>query len=274
MSELQPDGFHIETHEIGTGPERAVFFHGLMGRGKNFATAAKGLAESHTSLMVDLPNHGESGWTERFDYVEQADLLAAHLAQGFAADAPVNLIGHSMGGKMAMTLAVRHPELISRLVVVDMGPGATLAPDRQKGTDFEHLLGSLKALDLSVVRNRGDANEMLAEAIPSRSVRGFLLQNLKRGADGFEWEPNLDLLLASLSTIGAQPDYGSGSFAGPVLWMGGAKSDYVRDEQLPLMKQLFPRTNRITIKDAGHWVHSEQPAVFLDVLRLFLAHRL
>lgn len=271
MTAPAADAFRIATHTIGTGDERSVFFHGLMGRGKNFSTAAKGLSESHTSLMVDLPNHGDSDWTETFDYAQQADLLAAFLAGSFAADAPVNLIGHSMGGKMAMTLATRHPELISRLVVVDMGPGPSPAPDRSKGTDFTHLLGSLKNLDLSAVNNRGDANEMLADAIPSRTVRGFLLQNLKREGDGFRWEPNLDLLLESLTTIGDQPDYGDGEFDGPVLWMGGARSDYVRDEQLPLMKQLFPRTNRITIKDAGHWVHSEQPAVFLDVLKTFLA---
>ncbi|KAB1643416.1 alpha/beta fold hydrolase [Gulosibacter chungangensis] len=271
MTALDSDAFHIATHTIGSGDERAVFFHGLMGRGKNFSTGAKGLSESHTSLMVDLPNHGESDWTERFDYAEQADLLANKIAGEFAADAPVNLIGHSLGGKMAMTLATRHPDLISRLVVVDMGPGPSPAPDRSKGTDFTHLLSSLQALDLAAVQTRGDANEMLAEAIPSRTVRGFLLQNLKRENGAFRWEPNIDLLLASLETIGAQPEYGEGQFEGPVLWMGGARSDYVRDEQLPLMKRLFPRTNRITVKDAGHWVHSEQPAVFLDVLKTFLA---
>lgn len=271
MSALDPAAFHIAAHEIGSGEEPVVFFHGLMGRGKNFSTAAKGLEGSHSSLLVDLPNHGASDWTERFDYAEQADLLASKLASGVAADAPVNLVGHSMGGKMAMTLAARHPELVARLIVVDMGPGSSPAPDRSKGTDFTHLLGSLKALDLAAVGSRGEAGEMLADAIPSRTVRGFLLQNLKRTEGGFVWEPNLDLLLSSLGNIGAEPDFGGGSFEGPTLWMGGARSNYVRDEQLPLMKQLFPRVNRITVKDAGHWVHSEQPAVFLDILKQFLA---
>ncbi|MDJ1370536.1 alpha/beta fold hydrolase [Gulosibacter molinativorax] len=270
MTELLPESFHIKTQEVGTGSGRVVFFHGLMGRGKNFMTAAKGLAETHTSLLVDLPNHGESGWTERFDYAEQADLLAAVLAGGYAKDVPVNLVGHSMGAKMAMVLATRHPELFERVVIVDMGPGATPGPDRGQNTDFTHLLGSLKALDLSTINSRGEAGEALAEHIPSRTVRGFLLQNLKRGRDGFEWEPNLDLLYASLDVIGGEPDYGEGHFDGPVLWMGGAKSNYVSTDQLPLMKRLFPRTNRITIKDAGHWVHSEQPASFLHVLKTFL----
>lgn len=271
MSELDPERFQIATSTVGSGAERTVFFHGLMGRGKNFATAAKGLAGTHTSLLVDLPNHGESDWTVEFDYVEQADVLAARLSAGFAAEAPINLVGHSLGAKMAMTLAVRHPALVSRLVIVDMSPGGGPPPDRRGGTDFDHLLGSLSALDLSSVRSRGEAGELLVEAIPSRTVRGFLLQNLKRVDSGFAWEPNLDLLLASLPTIGAQPDYGSGSFEGPTLWLGGAKSDYVREDQVPLMKRLFPRAQRLMIKDAGHWVHSEQPAVFLEVLKAFLA---
>ncbi|MGO1543568.1 MAG: alpha/beta fold hydrolase [Gulosibacter sp.] len=268
----QQSSFHIATHQIGSGRDRVVFFHGLMGRGKNFTTAAKGLAESHTSLMVDLPNHGESDWTERFDYVEQAELVAAELSRNFASEGPVNLVGHSMGGKLAMTLAVRHPELISRLVIVDMGPSKGQAPDRSKGTDFTHLLGSLKALDLAQVSSRGEAYEILAEPIPSRVVRGFLLQNLVRGDDGFTWQPNLDLLLESLPVIGGEPEYGDGSFGGPMLWMGGAKSDYVREEDAPLMKRLFPQMNKVMIKGAGHWVHSEQPEIFLEVLQYFLAN--
>ncbi|WP_257995199.1 alpha/beta fold hydrolase [Brevibacterium luteolum] len=154
----------LSTKTVGEGDLRAVFLHGLFGRGKNFTTAAKAIADTHTSTLVDLPNQGDSAWTDTFSYVDMADQVADTLRAGAAADGPVDLIGHSMGGKTAMVLALRHPDLIDRLVVVDISPVAS-----DNGGEFDHLLGSLKALDLETLESRTDADQQLQERIPMRA---------------------------------------------------------------------------------------------------------
>lgn len=254
----------IHTRVVGDGDRRVVFLHGLMGQGKNFTTIAKALESDYTSLLVDLPNHGRSGWTGEFSYVEVADLVADELAGGFAADGPIDLVGHSLGGKVAMVLALRHPELIERLVIVDISPAQSNGVD-----DFVHLLGSLAELDLASLEGRGAADEALAQAVPKASVRGFLLQNLHRGSDGWQWRPNLDLLRSSLEEIGGFPDLEATNDV-PTLWLAGGDSPYIEPAHTPVMRALFPATVKATIKGAGHWVHSEQPEAFVTALRTFL----
>lgn len=258
----------LHTTSVGDDGDRVVFLHGLFGRGKNFARIAKDLQPEVRSLLVDLPNHGRSAWTESVDHEQMADSVAETLRNGFAAQGPVAVVGHSLGGKVAMVLALRHPELVSRLVVVD------IAPARAGGGEgeFAHLLDSLAAVDLTAVERRADADEALREPIPWDTTRSFLLQNLRGGEEGFSWEPNLELLRSSLDAVGSFPDTGDAVYAGPVLWVAGGRSDYVREEHAPLMRSLFPRTHRVTIREAGHWVHSQEPEKFVEVLRGFLAH--
>ena len=247
------------------GGSRVVFLHGLFGQGRNFTQIAKALVPEHASLLVDLPNHGRSAWTETFDYAQTADLVAAHVREGFAADGRVHVVGHSMGGKVAMLLALRHPDLVDRLVVADIAPasGGSLG-------EFAHLLDSLAALDLTTITRRGQADEQLAARVDDARVRGFLLQNLRADGDRFRWQANLDLLRRELPTIGGFPDVGDATFDRPVLWVAGERSGYVRPEHGPAMRALFPRTTLVTLKGAGHWVHSEQPEAFVSVLRTFL----
>lgn len=262
-------GTDLSTTIVGdpeTASHRVVFLHGLFGRGRNFGMIATGLAPEAASLLVDLPNHGASGWTERFDYAEIADIVANELRSGFAANGPVDVVGHSMGGKVAMVLALRHPDLVRRLVVLDISP----VDSRSSRGEFGHLLDSLSGVDLARVARRSDAEDALREQIPQDGVRSFLLQNLKRGADGYEWEPNLALLRAELPKIMGWPDLGDSRFDGPVLWVRGDRSDYVVDEDAPVMRALFPRTRRLTIRGANHWVHSDKPAEVIDALRSFL----
>lgn len=235
-----------------------------MGRGKNFLTIAKGLEPEFRSVLVDLPNHGSSSWTETFDYAEITDAVATALRHEL--QVPFHLVGHSMGGKIAMLLALRHPELIDRLVIVDIAP----ADSSRTGSEFEHLLGSLRALDLDTIASRADADAALAEPIPNSTVRGFLMQNLRREADGFTWEPNLALLYASLPKIAEFPDQSGATFNGPTLWIAGGRSEYVTDEVVPVMRSLFPNVRKSTVKQAGHWVHSQRPEEFLGLLRAFL----
>lgn len=264
--ESVPSDFHLETRWLGDGERPVVFLHGLMGRGRNFATAAKSLAATHRSLLVDLPNHGDSDWTDRFDYVEHSELVAAALQPVVAEHGAVTLVGHSMGGKVAMVLALRHPALVERLAVVDISP----VRHESSSTEFEHLLGSMRALDLSQIGSRSEADSRLAEEVGHPTVRGFLLQNLRRADGNFEWQPNLELLYASLDEIAQFPDFDGATFDKPVAWIAGELSDYIKAEYEPTMRAYFPRANRVTIKGAGHWVHSQQPEIFHSVLQHFV----
>ena len=249
---------------LGDGGSRVVFLHGLFGQGRNWTQIGKALADRHRVLLVDLPHHGRSGWEADFDYLRVADQVAALLD---AAD-PVALVGHSLGGKVAMVLALRHPELVERLCVVDVSP---VVYDHL--SEFEKYVAAMRGLDLGSLKERGEADAALVAAVPDPTVRGFLLQNLRRDGDTWRWQANLEVLGAALSTIGGWPESrlaGLRPYAGPVLWVAGARSPYVRSEYAAAMDRWFPGNRKVTVKDAGHWVHSEQPEVFGEVLRRFV----
>lgn len=260
MTDSAAETMPVNISTVGDGPVVVAFLHGLMGRGKNFSRFAKDLSDRCTSLLVDLPNHAQSGWTETFSYEGTADRVAEALRVE-AGEQKIMLVGHSMGGKVAMLIALRHPELVERLMVVDISPTRSW----NRGGEFPHLLGSLKSLDLETVTSRGDADAKLSEAIGKDSVRGFLLQNLRHKDGRWGWQPNLELLHDSLEAIGGFPQTGA-SFEGPVLWVAGSRSDYVAPENLPEMTRLFPHVQLRTVEGAGHWVHSEKPADFSDLL--------
>ncbi|WP_040338850.1 alpha/beta fold hydrolase [Candidatus Blastococcus massiliensis] len=264
---------------VGEAGPRVVFLHGLFGQGKNWTTVAKGLADGHRVTLLDLPNHGLSPWTQRVDYLDMADMVADQLA---SFGEPVSLIGHSMGGKVAMQLALRRPELLRALVVVDIAPveyplqgGRTDDPD-EEASPFAAFIDAMRALDLESLDSRAEADAALRAAVPSRMVRSFLLQSLSRegsGADGgWRWLLNLDLLARDLGELRRFPDPPPGAtFDGPVLWVAGANSHYVLPEDRARMDELFPATRLVRIKNAGHWVHSEQAEVFLETLSYFLS---
>lgn len=196
----------------------------------------------------------------------------AHTLRQWSPDAPVALVGHSMGGRTVMQLALRHPELVERLVVVDISP---VEGDRSSNV-FEGLISALRHLDLAMLGSRGEANEVLAPLIPNGTIRGFLLQNLRYGSRYGEpshwyWQCNLDLLERDLAEVAAWPETGTAHYDGPVLWVRGQLSGYVQDAHRPAMQALFPNTRLVTVKDAGHWVHSEQSDVFTRVLAHFLS---
>jgi pimeloyl-ACP methyl ester carboxylesterase len=258
----------LNTLDFGESGSRVVFCHGLFGQGKNFSAVAKQLADRHRVTLVDLPDHGQSPWSERFDYLRAADQVAELLS----ADDPAALVGHSMGGKISMLVALRHPELVARLVVVDVSP-----VPYDHATEFEGYISAMRAIDLDALASRAEADEQLRDAVPNPTVRGFLLQSLRRGTSGggggWRWYLNLELLGRDLDRITDWPEdalTGTAPYDGPVLWVGGADSGYVHPDYVAAMDRWFPRNRRVTVKGAGHWVHSEQPQVFLEVLRRFV----
>lgn len=258
----------IHTEVVEGGRRRVVFLHGLMGRGKNFTTIARGIQETTTSLLVDLPNHGASCWTDSFDYLHMADLVAEELRRDFCKDEPAVILGHSLGGKVAMLVALRHPELAAGLIIED------IAPLNSSTSEFAHLLGTLLKLELDDLTSRTDAHAKLKSDIDNAAVRGFLLQNLVRdGEGGFTWEPNLQMLFDHLPTIVGFPAVTQTFDKHPVLWIKGAESDYINDEAGVAMRKLFPVTRRIQIRNAGHWVHSEQPKNFIETINYYIAGR-
>ena len=160
----------LATRTLGESGPRVVFVHGLFGQGKNWTTIAKGLAADHRVTLLDLPNHGHSPWTDRVDYGDMAEFVAAELA--LLGD-PVTLVGHSMGGKVSMQLALRHPELLRALVVVDIAPveypvsgGRTDDPD-EEASPFAGYIAAMRELDLSALTSREDADEALRPAVRS-----------------------------------------------------------------------------------------------------------
>jgi pimeloyl-ACP methyl ester carboxylesterase len=250
---------------LGDSGSPVVFCHGLFGQGKNWTAIGKALAHDHRVTLLDLPDHGRSPRSARFDYVEYADRVAEVLP----ADEPVALVGHSMGGKVAMLLALLRPELVERLVVVDVAPVAYDHAD-----EFDGYIAAMKAVDLDALQRRDDADAALRDAVPDPMVRGFLLQSLRREGDGWRWLLNLDLLGRDLDLVTGWPAdrlAGAAAYDGLVLWVGGQRSGYVRPEYVEEMDRWFPHNRRVTVKGAGHWVHAEQPEVFVEVLRRFLA---
>lgn len=247
---------------VGEGPHNVVFLHGLFGQGRNFVSTAKAIADIATSYLVDLPNHGRSPWTLDFTLDGQADVVRSWLEETFTD--PVTLVGHSLGGKLAMRVALTSPELVKQLEVVDISPARSSAVD-----GFASMVAAMRNLDLDALTSRRDAEEQLGFFIPDAATRGFLLQNLRRNGEHWSWLANLDLLGDSLNTIGGWPSIG-GVYDGPVLWVAGGESDYVAPEHYAPMKALFPQAIKVTVKGAGHLVHTEEPEVFIDSLRRFL----
>lgn len=248
---------------VGDGASPVVFVHGLFGQGKNFTTIASSIGDIATSWLVDQPNHGRSPWTINFSLDEQAEIMADWMRENVPG--PATVVGHSLGGKVGMRMALQDPELVSRLMVVDT------APSRNGATSlFAELVSAMRNLDISELASRSEADKGLMPLIPDAEVRGFLLQNLRRHSGNWAWNANLDLLGDNLHIVAGWPTVDA-SWDGPTWWVVGGHSDYVQPEDMTVMRELFPRVVSVTLKQAGHWVHADEPEAFTSILRQFLA---
>jgi esterase len=253
---------HRHYGEAGARALPLVLIHGLFGSAANWHGIARRLAVERRVLVPDLRNHGQSPWDARMDYrAMAADLVALLDGEGIAR---AHLVGHSMGGKAAMWLALSAPERVGSLVVVDIAP-VTYA------SRHGALVSALAALPLAQLTDRRAADALLAQTIQSAAVRAYLLQNLVRDrSGGWCWRVNLEVLARSLDQILGFPPTADLQFPGPVLFLYGSRSDYVTGEGLPRIRALFPLARLRTIANAGHWVYADQPQEFLAAVSGFL----
>lgn len=245
----------------GTPTERPTLFiaHGLFGSGRNWGAIARRLAASRAVVAVDMRNHGDSPRSPDHGY----EAMAGDLAEAMAAqDGPADLLGHSMGGKAAMVLALTEPGRVRRLVVADMAPAAY-------GHSQIGYVRAMQAVDLAAVARRADADRALAEAVDDPGLRAFFLQSLSLGADGAAWKLNLPALAEQMPRIMDFPEL-PGRFEGPVLFLTGGRSDYVRPEHWPAIRRLFPAARHVEIAGAAHWLHADTPDAFADAVAAFL----
>jgi pimeloyl-ACP methyl ester carboxylesterase len=253
--ELAYDGF-------GDAGPPVVILHGLLGSARNWTSIAKELATTHRVFALDLRNHGASPWADEMTYDQMAGDVRAFLARQGLLSAAV--IGHSMGGKVAMRLALAHGEQVLRLVVVDVAP---VAYQRS----FNAYVDAMRELNLSGINRRSEADALLADKIEDPGVRGFLLQNLAGGEDGLTWRVALQALADNMPELVSFPEPGADErYEGPALFVTGGRSDYVRPEHHAKILRLFPNARIEAIPEAGHWVHAEAPEKFLEVVGAFL----
>jgi len=247
----------LHATDIGEGPP-AVLLHGLFGTATNFATIQKRLAAGRRVLAFDLRNHGRSGHDTAMSYgVMAQDVLDTLHAHGLEQAA---LVGHSMGGKVAMQVALRFPERVTRLLVADIAPVAYKPR-------YRAISEAMLSLPLRPELTRAAADEWLLPAVPDPAVRAFLLSNLRFGASP-AWRIGLAEIASALPEIEGWS--GAGVYGGPTLVLRGEQSDYVRPEHRALFRALFPAARFATLRNAGHWLHADAPDAFIATVNAFL----
>jgi esterase len=241
--------------ELGQG-QPIVIMHGIFGSSDNWLTQARILSEKYRVFSLDLRNHGQSPHDKVFDYQAMANDLKLFIEEHRLIN-PV-VIGHSMGGKVAMNFAVQHSKMLEKLIVVDIAP---------RPYNLEHyvIIDGLKAIPINEIQSRNDAEAALSPYVAEPDVRQFLLKNLQRKPEGgFSWKINLPVIDKNLSNIGLDLQY-EGKFEKPTLFIRGGRSKYVRDEDWQHIKEVFPSAELETL-DTGHWVQAEKPKEFVEVV--------
>ncbi len=249
--------------EYGEGPP-LVIMHGLFGSARNWRTIAERLADRYHVYAVDLRNHGESGHADTMSFSEMIDDLRVFLdAQGLERPA---ILGHSVGGKIAMLFALLYGQHLDRVIVVDIAPFAyahTYLPE----------VKAMRGVDLGAVTSRADADARLARSIFDAPLRTFLLQNLVSRDGGYAWRINLEAIGNAMEQLTGFPDVTGLEYDAPSLFVSGDGSDYVRAGYQAKIRTLFPAAEFTVIPDAGHRVHADQPDTFLECVRGFLGRR-
>ena len=255
---------NLACETVGSGPPLLIL-HGLFGSSGNWRGVALRLASTHTVHSVDLRNHGASPWADAMGYAEMADDVL-QVCDRLRLKSPA-VMGHSMGGKVAMAMALRHPQRVGRLIVVDIAPVSyadTLTPFAE----------AMRATSVIAVATRAEVQARLRQAVPDPAVVPFLMQNLVVQNDHFDWRLNLMGISASMAQLCGFPSELLGSrFEGPVAVIAGEHSDYVTESDGVEFLPMFPRIRVEVVEGAGHWVHADRPDAFLACIRQVLPER-
>ena len=248
-------------HKIYGSGQDIIILHGLLGMLDNWKTFARSLEEDYKVHLLDLRNHGKSPHHDELDYHLMAEDVKTYI-QDYALENPI-IVGHSMGGKVAMNLALNYPRLIDKLVVVDISPKAYKAGHHKI---FEALL----ATRLGLYKKRNEVYEFIFEKLKDENLSMFLMKNLSRNSDGgYEWKMNLEGIYRNYDNI-LKAVESTNRFNKPCIFIKGEKSDYIKEEDETLIKSFFPSASITTIENAGHWVHAEKPNelknVFIDFI--------
>lgn len=246
--------------QFGQG-EPIIILHGLFGTLDNWQTIAKKLAENHMVFIIDQRNHGKSPHSDEFSYKIMAEDLKEFMFQHHIYEAII--MGHSMGGKVAMRFALDYPDMVSKLIVVD------IAPKKYKG-GHQTIFEAMFDLDLENLTDRRAIDEALKVKIPDDGIRLFLMKNLARQKEGgYRWKMNLPVLYRNyqeiLSTIEVDDAYDD-----EVLFIRGGQSKYIRDEDILDIQEIFPLMQLETIPNTGHWLHAEAPKIFIKIVNNFI----
>ncbi|WP_339674646.1 alpha/beta fold hydrolase [uncultured Zhongshania sp.] len=259
-SEHMPRAVQLHTEVSGSGPVSVVLLHGLFGSASNLMSVARSLESHFTVVRMDLRNHGKSAHSDQMDIPVMAEDVIA--AMDVLEMPCAHFLGHSLGGKVAMQVAITHPERVKRLIVADIAPV-------RYGRGHDAIITSLLALELRSLKNREQADQLLTKSVPEVAIRQFLLKNLMRdGKDGWAWRMNLPVIAELYDNLRDAPS--AEPFDGPTLFIRGELSGYIRDEnRAPMMRQ-FPNMYFETIANAGHWLHAEYPLIFNGLVNEFL----
>jgi esterase len=239
-----------------------ILLHGLFGAGANLGMLARALQEQFAVLSPDLPSHGRSAWLPNLDLPTMADCLRQWMdAEGLST---VHLVGHSLGGKVAMQLALQYPTRVRSLILADIAPVAYAA-------HHEPVFAALQAVASGRCSSRGDAAGLLAAYLQEDAVIQFLLTSLQRDGEGImRWRFDLDGISACYASLLAAPQTGR-SYTGPVLFIKGGASDYIQEQHWPAIQLLFPAASIRVMPGCGHWLHVEKPELFNGIVARFLA---
>ena len=246
---------------FGTG-EPIFILHGLFGSSDNWITFGRKLAEKYQLVLVDLRNHGQSPHSETWDYSSMSGDIH-NLAENLGMD-QIILLGHSMGGKVGMTLAGEFPGFLKKLIVADISP--KYYPIRHR-----KIIDGLLGINLQQIKSRKDADIELARYVTETGIRQFLLKNLERDPNqGFKWKLNLEIINNHLENVGAAT-IPSNRISIPALFIRGINSDYINDEDIMEIRKYYSNSRVESIGNAGHWLHAEQPLAFENTVNEFLS---
>jgi pimeloyl-ACP methyl ester carboxylesterase len=246
--------------QTGEGNPPLVLLHGLFGSARNFGAVQREFAQHRRTIALDLRNHGASPHDPDMRYVSMAADVLETLADQSAL--PAVVLGHSMGGKAAMQMALLHPDAVARLIVADIAP----VPNPP---DLLPIAEAMMALSLWPGMTRAQADAALGNTVPDAAMRAFLLQNLQLGATP-AWRIGLAEIIADFADIEAWDAPANTQYVGPTLFIAGATSNYIKPEHRPIIRALFPNARFVTLKNAGHWLHADNPVGFVGVLEAFL----